>query len=307
MSLWNLKPTSILDSPTMAIELLPPARSLAAVTRPLCTTCCYHTTASHSSQRLQPTSIPNSTVRVTDYTHLTRTLPARRKVVIHDDLTPRNTHWLSIALSSFLPPTWTSPSTHSSPLALPSSPIPLPPAHHLVYFNPAYPSAQLLPDGTDPNQSPGPPFARRMWAGGSVRWAVGSPIVADGARWACVEGIRDVAVKGRPGEEKVFVGIERRFGRVAEGEGEDALGERLWEEREEVLGQSPLVERRNIVFLRDRTAQELEEVRRQGAAPPAAKMLKRTSSPCAVYPTPFGTIYQRQELFFGGESIPRDI
>ncbi|KAL1842673.1 hypothetical protein VTK73DRAFT_3071 [Phialemonium thermophilum] len=48
---------------------------------------------------------------------------------------------------------------------------PLPPGYHLAFFTPAAPESALGPDGTDAPFAPPPPFTRRMWAGGRVRWA----------------------------------------------------------------------------------------------------------------------------------------
>lgn len=39
--------------------------------------------------------------------------------------------------------------------------------HHLVYFPTQSKLSELLPDATEPLQSPGRPFDRRMWAGGT--------------------------------------------------------------------------------------------------------------------------------------------
>lgn len=108
-----------------------------------------------------------------------------------------------------------------------------------------------------------------------MRWNCEKGISVDGSRYACVEGIRDVTIKGKAGEEKVFVGIERRFGPKQEGESEESVRERLWEEREEEFGEARLIERRNIVFMHERQPEELARVKAQGAAPSPAKMLKR--------------------------------
>src|SRR6266536_3488451 len=82
--------------------------------------------------------------------------------------------------------------------------VSLPPAHHLVYFNRVIPSHKLLPNGTDPLQSPGPPFVRRMWAGGYLRFHPNRhPPVLRGECYVCLERIRDIQIKGREGEEKV--------------------------------------------------------------------------------------------------------
>lgn len=257
-------------------KLLLPRRPAAAAARILTTT---------SRARLSST-----------YAHLSRALPARRLPPIYSDLTPGASHALGISLSSFLPPAWTAacattalPANAVGAPALPaaSPALPLPPAHHLVYFNPVIPAEKLLHDGTDPLQSPGEPFVRRMWAGGYVRFG-GEGVRLDGRRWVCVEGIRDVAVKGREGEEKVFVGIERRVGRALEGEAEGAGAEveervrrRLWTEREEEWGEASLVERRNIVFMRGRTAEEAKvEVERA-----RGKMLFRRF-PCLFFSSP---------------------
>ena len=220
--------------------------------------------ASAARVRLQSTT-PN-------YEHLQTELPARPKVVLYDDITPLNTHRLNISLASFVPESWV-PQGIQPPE--PDSSKFLPPAHHLLYFNSAYPEKQLLSDGTDPNQSPGPPFIRRMWAGGYVRWNPERAISVDSSRYACVEGIRDVAIKGKPGEQKVFVGIERRFGPVEKGETEDSVRERLWEESEDDFGVSRLIERRNIAFMHERTPEELARVKAEGAAPSPAKLLRR--------------------------------
>ncbi|OJD30077.1 prephenate dehydratase protein [Diplodia corticola] len=266
-------------------------------------------------------------------------LPARRLPPIYSDLTPGPSHTLGISLSSFLPPAWTAA---SAPTALPRNALgapalprvnggsgnnerqlELPPAHHLVYFNPVIPADKLLPDGTDPLQSPGEPFVRRMWAGGYVRFAAGGgkgeeekkvagPVVLDGRRWVCVEGIRDVAVKGVGGEEKVFVGIERRIGRALEGEGggeggeeeEERVRRRLWTEREEEWGEAALVERRNIVFMRGRTREEarVEVERARG------KMLFSQNSPDFTHtlvPTP-SLLFRYSALTFNAHAIHLD-
>ncbi|KAK3044016.1 hypothetical protein LTS18_002396, partial [Coniosporium uncinatum] len=190
--------------------------------------------------------------------HLLSELPAREPKLIFDDLVPGNSHRLNVSLATFLPPKWLPKSARSGELP-PSTPdLSLPAAHHLVYFNPILPADKLLPDGTDPNQSPGEPFVRRMWAGGSVMFPSGG-LSLDGRRHVCVEGIRDVSIKGRPGSEKVFVGIERRVAPVkSQDESEQSIRERLWTPTAEEWGDAQLIERRNIVFMHERTPQELE-------------------------------------------------
>jgi hypothetical protein len=166
-------------------------------------------------------------------------------------------------------------------------------AHHLVYFNPAIPADELLPDGTDPLQSPGAPFVRRMWAGGSIR--IRRPRdkggkekrepVLDGGRWVCHEFIRDVQIKGPPGEEKVFVGIERRMARMRSlrmdgwlkhvERVENEVRAKLWDKDEEEFGAASVIERRNIVFMRERGPEEMEAIRKEAESGKKGKMLLR--------------------------------
>lgn len=236
-------------------------------------------------------SIPRITQHIprrhqSDFSNLHAELTARKLPILYDDLSPRNSHNLNVSLANYIPDSWLPKSTFEDGLPLPNASAQLPASHHLVYFNPALPPSKLLSDGTDPNQSPNEPFVRRMWAGGNVRWK--NAMKLDGKRWACVEGIRDVIVKGRPGEEKVFVGIERRFGSTEGSSGDTQVREKLWADHEDDFAGADVIERRNIVFMRERTPEELAKVRGQGAAPPKEKMLKRESlflnPPAVVHP-----------------------
>src|SRR6266702_756832 len=102
-----------------------------------------------------------------NFSHLKEEMTSRKLPLIYDDMVPGQSYRLEQSLASFLPASWTPASPE---LPNPSS-SELPPTHHLVYFNPAMPADELLPDGTDPLQSPGPPFVRRMWAGGYLRFS----------------------------------------------------------------------------------------------------------------------------------------
>ncbi|KAL2866321.1 uncharacterized protein BJX67DRAFT_382122 [Aspergillus lucknowensis] len=150
-----------------------------------------------------------------------------------------------------------SPKTHT---ALPSitRPSALPPGHHLVYFPPQVTLSQLLPDGTDTLHTPGTPFNRRLWAGGGVRFLSTNKLILDGGRAACIEGIRDVIVKGHPGEEKIIVKIERRIGAVLdENEAESDIRDRIWSGEDGGVHPS-IIESRDLVFMRDKTPSQLE-------------------------------------------------
>lgn len=230
---------------------------------------CIHATRGYSSK----------------YDALQKEMTSRELPLIFDDLVPGHSHALNVSLSSFLPESWTPPWTKSYSKNMAHTnwkggflksegfmgPIKLSPAHHLVYFNPIIPNNKLLADGTDPLQSPGEPFVRRMWAGGYLRFHRSSAGL-QGARYVCLERIRDVQVKGKEGEEKVFVGIERRIGKCAHFlKTDEAYRKALWAENEEDFAESRIIERRNIVFMRERTPEEAAAA----AVAATTKMLKR--------------------------------
>ena len=88
---------------------------------------------------------------------------------------------------------------------------------------------------------------RRMWAGGRIKFprSVEMPAL-DGSLQACTERISDVVIKGNPGDEKVFVTIERCFSGVQKP---------LTEESEDQLRKqapSSMVEYRDIVFMKEK-------------------------------------------------------
>ena len=197
------------------------------------------------------------------YEHLKESLPARRLPLLLDDLVPGPSHRLSASLSSFLPAEWL-PASMQRDLPPPSPNLLLPLTHHLLYFNPAIPAEKLLADGTDPLQSPGHPFVRRMWAGGYLRVNPDpeAAITLDGQRWLCLEGIREVTIKGTGQQEKIFVGIERRIGKLAcwHHSDEETIRRALWTTTEQEFGAASLIERRDIVFLQERTKTELQSL-----------------------------------------------
>ncbi|KAL1304491.1 hypothetical protein AAFC00_003480 [Neodothiora populina] len=215
-------------------------------------------------------------------------MKARKIRPIFDDMTPQYSYRLDTALADFMPGI-------SPPkiLAAPARHLPLPIPHHLLYFEPAKPPSELLPDGTNPDQSPGEPFVRRMWAGGAVHYNTANPLYMDNSRGVCIEGIRDVAVKGKPGEEKVFVGIERRMATITSDEHkclaacsthpdkiaelEDNIRARLWMPNDTEFGPASIIERRNIVFMRERSSEEAKAAVEASRKP--GKMLKPQHEP----------------------------
>jgi hypothetical protein len=100
----------------------------------------------------------------------------------------------------------------------------------------------------------------------------------DGGKFICLEGIRDVAIKGKPGDEKVFVGIERRMAKLDDpSESEESIRQRLWKDNADDFGDAAMIERRNIAFMYERSPEELKAFK-DGSASASAKpqkMLKR--------------------------------
>ncbi|KAE8132201.1 Der1-like family-domain-containing protein [Aspergillus pseudotamarii] len=187
---------------------------------------------------------------------LHRELTSRILPLNFDYLHTQPSHLLSLTLADLLPGTLVWPCVHT---ALPSvtRAFRMPAGHHLAYFPPQVTLSQLLPDGTDVLHSPGVPFERRLWAGGSVRFPVTRGLILNGARAVCIETIRDVMVKGREGAEKVMVKIERRMAVVQEEEEEGSIRERIWKDTEDEIGHAAVIESRNLAFMRKKTQGEL--------------------------------------------------
>lgn len=174
----------------------------------------------------------------------------------------------SRSLSSSDSQTCTSREARPTP-AGPISNVPLPVGHHLVYFGPQVTSSELMPDGTVADHCPGAPFTRRMWAGGRVRFpkkeggsawegeGVAEGLRLDGGHAVCVEKVvADPVIKGagaKPGAEKVFVEISRKYGRVRSGD--------LAREVAEVEENPDIEETRTLVFMRERRDVEAAQAR----------------------------------------------
>lgn len=135
---------------------------------------------------------------------------------------------LNASLADHLPPPAIQP-THGTPLA---------DAYHLLHFPLQLQPSRLVADGTDPYPLPGPPFERRLWAGGQIVWH--KPLYAQGQKAVCKEKINDVRVHGKEGEEKIFVDVIRRYG----------AGDMF------ANGEEAVTESRTLVFMKGRTPEE---------------------------------------------------
>ncbi|KAK3066572.1 hypothetical protein LTR53_017026, partial [Teratosphaeriaceae sp. CCFEE 6253] len=220
------------------------------------------------------------------FTGLEKEMQERKIQPIFDDLTPQSSYRLDMTLTDFLPAT-------TPPAVLPPTTAPsrLPIPHHLIYFEPTKPASAMLADGTNPDQSPGGDFVRRMWAGGHVQYNHGNPLTLDAGRAVCAEFIRSVTVKGKPGDEKIFVRVERRLARATSEEMamlgsaqtnaqdketlEHRVRQRLWRDSDADYGLCSILETRNIVFMRART----KEAAAADTAKAASKQLQPQHKP----------------------------
>ncbi|CAI7599002.1 unnamed protein product [Penicillium bialowiezense] len=189
-------------------------------------------------------------------------LTTRNLPLTYDYLHPQPSHLLNLTLQDLLPSR--SPVDTTLPSIL--NPSPLPVGHHLIYFPPQVTLSQLLPDCTDTLRTPGEPFNRRLWAGGNLRFPAPSPAL-DGSRAVCLESIRNVTVKGREGDEKVIVTIERRVATVPEQETEQQTWKRIWTENEADAGESSVIENRDLIFMRLKSSVQIEADKAQFEKP----------------------------------------
>lgn len=201
----------------------------------------------------------------------------------HDAIEEQTDKKLDSTLFSFFPRGWhpslasqrqrRRPTTAAMPHAI---------GEHLIFCNPALSDDKLLSDGTDQLHSPGGSFVRRMWAGGAVR--VDKNLYFDeAAGWAlkkrilCFERIKDVRLRGHGEKEKLFVTIERKFARydpvfqaIQDSRDKPRRGPSLsvvLKEQMRNWDQAFVTEDRNIVFMRERSAEELEDIKAGKMAP----------------------------------------
>ena len=216
-----------------------------------------------------------------DLSELKAEMTARKLGAIPDVLTATPTRLLNATLADFLPNHFlTQPPT-------------LPFGYHLVYFPPAIRSSELLPDGTDPKQSPGGQFTRRMWAGGDINF--GRNWKFDNSPIHCVERITDVQVRGLEENQKIFVNIERSvFPGEKAGASRDESGR--WT-------QGLLKETRTLVFMRsDRPKTPVD------ASNTSDKVLRTAQSPDYSHhlvPTPT-LLFRFSALTFNAHAIHLD-
>ena len=216
-----------------------------------------------------------------DLSELKAEMYARRLPSISDVFTAIPTRLLNATLADYLPNNFV------------AQPATLPFGYHLVHFSPPIRSSKLLPDGTDPMQSPGGLFTRRMWAGGDINFLERKKL--DNSPFHCVERIADVEVKGHEENQKIFVKIERRV----------FPGERPGASRNEAgrWTGALLQETRTLVFMRsDRPKAPVD------ASNTPDKVLKPEQSPDYFHhlvPTP-ALLFRFSALTFNAHAIHLD-
>lgn len=232
-------------------------------------------------------------------------LQARPPRIYHDYLVPTHSHLLALALKDT--------NHHAVPSTTPKTPLPQ--GHHLVYFPPTHPTASLLPDGTDTDQFPGPPFVRRLWAAGSLCFPPdhlvpdAKRLLLDGRRAVCVETIDDVRITGvPPGDEardapghgeKIFVDVVRKYAAIPPDLAPSRIEETVQHD------QAAVSEKRTLVFL---TAKTAEEARQDAAAPRRRAVRGNNVTPThtlTIRPSP-ALLFRFSALSFNAHAIHLD-
>jgi hydroxyacyl-ACP dehydratase HTD2-like protein with hotdog domain len=183
-----------------------------------------HATSRWSSSTSSPTAYPPIDVgqirarltspRPPDVPSPSDRQPQNSASRIHDDFLSRgHAQQLRALLADLLPAGFFSSSLPSSfpPGDAPADGDPLRPGEHLAFFPARHPASALAADGTDRDHHPGPPLARRMWAGGGISFRPGA--LRLGCPAYCVESVADVSLRGTGTgrDDKVFVELRREY------------------------------------------------------------------------------------------------
>jgi hydroxyacyl-ACP dehydratase HTD2-like protein with hotdog domain len=226
-------------------------------------------------------------------------LTSRPANEIYEYLNNTNSHLLNLTLADFLPSSCYPPGFSTSDLRLPKHkstlagdiltrhPL-LALGHHLVYFSPQVLNSDLLPDGTDSLHSPGPPFVRRLWTGGSLSFNRNTNFQLHTGNMAalCKEEISKVWTKGHNGDEKVFLTVSRRIGGFGKAykprqfEGNPHIDWGTIDSRSDQwglkskMGKLAVVETKNLVFMREKPQADARKDAKMSTST-AMKVLKR--------------------------------
>ncbi|KAI1376697.1 hypothetical protein F4677DRAFT_417679 [Hypoxylon crocopeplum] len=215
-----------------------------------------------------------------------------------DVMSPTNSSLLNIALADFIPKSCQAPAYQEGAKGIEQvdAKYKLPQGHHLVYFPLQKTASELCHDGTDPFHSPGGPFERRMWAGGSVEF--NDDFRLDSSSVVCSERIDEVTVKGLKGQKKIFVDVLREYMRKQEFESTHLKGLPMTQ---------GIKERRRLVFMRGVSK---EQARRSlaEAAEGRGRVVKAPNTPdfsVTLKPTPT-LLFHYSALTFNAHLIHLD-
>ncbi|CAK7226028.1 hypothetical protein SBRCBS47491_006087 [Sporothrix bragantina] len=266
--------------------------------------------------------------------YLRESMARRPHRATYDFLSPGHSHLLNIALWDALPlearagnipdspQSSASEETSISQFFMPSASAPannsdheLPSGHHLVYFPLQRPISLLEPDGTDPAQSPGVPFVRRMWAGGALDFRRPQNMQLNGARAVCVERLDtpNMVMRGGWGREKIFVDVVRRYGaNVADLDPSPSMTapEKLLALENKVWDDADFEERRTLVFMRAKDDVPEEDAAEAAKKPKAEeRIIKSPREPeysFSFTPTPT-LLFQFSALSYNAHAIHLDL
>ncbi|KAM7182675.1 hypothetical protein V8F33_014113 [Rhypophila sp. PSN 637] len=101
----------------------------------------------------------------------------------------------------------------------------VPPGYHLVYFTPSDFESDLGCDGTDQPFAPGPPFTRRMWAGGRIQWYPENRLRVGAHVTETTKLLHVVPKSGGGGNTMLIATVEKVF---STGQGPAVREERTW-------------------------------------------------------------------------------
>ena len=266
---------------------------------------------SQKLKREQALAKPQTRRHASSFSQIRDDLTSRQLPLVYDTWNTLQSQLLKSALADFLPP---------ERIIVKKKPMfpgksKLQPGFHLIYFPPASKESELLSDGTDPLQSPGPPYVRRMWAGGNIQFRPNGILKLKAMPAVCQERITDVTSKGSPGEEKIFVSLERRMGSIAPGSmsltsafrfaihrGEEEIRQDLDQD-----ANCQVIENRTIVFMRERAAKSTKSPHAEVETAPA-KILKPLLTPeftHTLVPSPT-LLYRFSGLTFNAHRIHLD-
>jgi len=126
--------------------------------------------------------------------------PALHPIESTDLLSPTQSHLLSLTLQPYIP------------YEIPYAKTTLPQGHHLVYFPTAAVSeSRLDSDGTETTYNPGPPFSRRMWAGGRIEWPQDVDLLAGKPTKEIMKLDKIESKTRRGGGEMIVMSIEKKL------------------------------------------------------------------------------------------------